>query len=291
MTLGYLNETGSFHLESRATLREATPGMMMDLLFAGRIDEYLREAALGPNALCLFVHIPKTAGTSLRTELAGVLQPDANIVVDYTDTSRSFHDRMDDAVEMFLADARVSRPRFASGHILARHVNRIRGACPGTRLVTFLRDPVARVISDYRYQRSPRHPVHADFIARVPSLEAYLGIRAERNKMVQHLVPADILLQADPEECTDYVMRNYAFVGVQEMYPISFRTLTTLIGAPSWPKVRENVNSENEAERQVPAETALQIRAANALDQALYDRVLQGWQAVREKLAQQLAAA
>lgn len=265
--------------------------MLMDLLFDGRVAEYMAAAAVPPGGLCLFVHVPKTAGTSLRAELADILQPDANIVVDYTDTSRSFHARMDEAVDMFLGYAEAEAPRFASGHILARHVNRIRAARPGTRLVTFLRDPVARVVSDYRYQRSPRHPVHAEFAARVPDLDAYIAMRAEANKMTQHLVPADILQAGDPAECVDYVMRTYAFVGLQEMYPISFRALTTLLGEPRWPQIRENVNSDNESERTIPADLAARIRAANALDDALYQHVLQGWRRARDTLSVKLAGA
>jgi hypothetical protein len=262
--------------------------MLMDLLFEGRFDSYFRDAAIGDD-LCVFVHVPKTAGTSLRGEIAQILQPDINIAVDYTDTTRSFHERMDEAVEMALVEAATSHLRFASGHILARHVSRIRARVPNAKFVTFLRDPVARVISDYRYQRSPRHPVYQDFIAKVPDLDAYLELRAERNKTAQHLVPADILLGGDPAECVDYVMRTYAFIGVQEMYPISFRTLTTLCGERRWPKLRENVNSENEAERNVSHEVAQRIRALNPIDCAIYDAIFPRWQQVRDRLAKYLA--
>lgn len=259
----------------------------MELLLTGRFDEYFRQAAIG-DELCVFVHVPKTAGTSLRGEIAQLLQPDVNIAVDYTDTTRSFHERMDEAVDMFLAEAASARIRFASGHILARHAQKIRAAYPQARFVTFLRDPVHRVISDYRYQRSPRHPVHAEFIRQVPDLDAYLELRPERNKTAQHLVAPDVLLGGDPAECVDYVMRNYAFVGMQEMYLISFRTLTTLIGAPSWPKLRENVNTDNDAERQVAPDLVERIRAANSLDVAIYDAFFPRWQQVRETLARRI---
>jgi hypothetical protein len=262
--------------------------ILMDLLFEERFAEYLREASLA-DRLCIFVHVPKTAGTSLRSELALRLQPDANIAVDYTDTSRSFHERMDDAVRDFL-DTEVARGvRFASGHILGRHAARIRCDRPDARFVTFLRDPVQRVVSDYRHQRSPRHPVHAEFIARVPSLEAYLDIRWERDKAAQHLIAPEVLIAADPEECVDYLLRSYAFIGVQEMYPISFRTLTALIGQPAWPKLRENVNADDDAERQVTPELAARIRAANPIDTALYEAVFPRWQTVRDALARHLA--
>jgi hypothetical protein len=87
----------------------------------------------------------------------------------------------------------------------------------------------------------------------------------------------------------DYVMRTYAFIGVQEMYPISFRTLTTLCGERRWPKLRENVNSENEAERNVSHEVAQRIRAVNPIDCAIYDAIFPRWQQVRDRLAKYLA--
>jgi hypothetical protein len=263
--------------------------MLMDLLFEGRFEEYLEAAALPPEGLCLFVHVPKTAGTSLRAELARLLRPDANIVVDYTDTDRSFHERMDEAVARFLAPGPARPPRFASGHILERHVRRISAARPGTRLVTFLRDPVARVVSDYRYQRSPRHPVHAEFAARVPDLASYIDLRWEANKMAQHLVPAELVQAGDPARCVDFVMRHYAFIGVQEFYALSFRALTALLGAPGWPSIRENVNGEDPSERAVPDELAARIRAANALDDAIYQHVLRGWQRGQPTLVPKLA--
>lgn len=263
--------------------------MLMELLFEGRVDDYLGAAALPPDGLCLFVHIPKTAGTSLRAEIAKMLQPDVNIVVDYTEIDRTFHARMDEAVGRFLAPSSGRLPRFASGHILERHVRRICAARPDTRLVTFLRDPVARIVSDYRYQRSPRHPVHAEFAARVPDLAAYIDLKWEANKMTQHLVPADMLLAGDPAQCIDYVMRHYAFIGLQEMYALSFRALTTLLGEPRWASIRENVNAEDEEDRAVPPELAARIRAANALDDALYQHVLQGWRRSNATLVQTFA--
>lgn len=262
--------------------------MLMDLLFDGQIEAYFEAGALrtGP---CVFVHVPKTAGTSLRNELASFLQPDINIMVDYTDTSRSFHDRMDDAVDRFLDIAEGIGVRFASGHILARHVARIGARLPETRFVTFLRDPVQRIVSDYRYQRSPKHPVHAEFIDRMPTLEHYIQVVPEQNKMAQHLVPLSILGHADPAECVDSVMRNYAFVGIQDMYPVSVRTLTTLLGNPLWPKLRQNVNEDGDAATVTP-DMANTIRALNPIDTALYDHFAGKLGAVRERLNSHFAS-
>jgi hypothetical protein len=160
--------------------------MLMELLFQGRFDEYLREAAVGDGAL-VFVHVPKTAGSSLRGELAARLQPDINIEVDYKDATRLFRDKMDDAVRDFLAGP-AQNVRFASGHLMGRHVAQMRTAMANARFVTFLRDPVDRVVSDYRYQRSPKHPPHPQFREKYPTLEASLEFKGDRNKAAQHLI-------------------------------------------------------------------------------------------------------
>jgi limonene-1,2-epoxide hydrolase len=260
----------------------------MKLLFEGSFQAYFRAASLA-SAPCVFVHVPKTAGTSLRREIAALMQPDVNIVVDYTDTARSFHERIDAAVDEFLLRHAEEPVRFASGHIFARHVERIAAATPDTRFVTFLRDPVSRVVSDYLYQRSPKHPPHEEFAARVPDLDTYLTLPSERNKMAEHLVPRDMMIAGDTEACVRYLLSAYAFIGVQELYPLGFRALTRLVGTASWPKVRENVGSGDEAERAVPPDLAERVRAANPIDVALYEAVAPRWARVREALAKHLA--
>ena len=264
--------------------------MSMPLLFAGRTSDYLRAARLdqGP---CIFVHVPKTAGTSLRAELAAILSPDINIHVDYTDTTRSFSDRIDDAVERFLEQAGPRGIRFASGHILARHVTRIAQRLPQTRFITLLRDPVARVVSDYRHQRSHRHPGFEAFRSRVPTLEAYLDLRWEMDKAALHLLPQDILAQRDAAAAIAHVMDRFAFVGVQEMYDLSFRTLTSLAGSPRAPRLRANVNTDEDGVEVVTPELAERIRALNPLDCALHDHVTQRLQAAAPALAPALVAA
>jgi len=71
------------------------------------------------------------------------------------------------------------------------------------------------------------------------------------------------------------------------MYPLSFRTLTALIGEPAWPKLRENVN-RNEEEENLSPELAAEVREANAIDAALYEAVFPRWRAIRDALAAHL---
>jgi hypothetical protein len=267
----------------------ATVSWPLELLFTGRVAEYLTAARLGDGP-CILVHVPKTAGTSLRAELAALLPPDINIHVDYTDASRSFSDRLDDAVARFIERAEPEGIRFASGHIQARHVTRIADRLPQARFVTMLREPAARVVSDYRHQSSPRQPGFEAFRARVPDLEAYLGLPGERDKAAIHLLPPDLRRRGDAAACIDYITRRFAFVGIQEMYQECFRLLTALTGQARAPRLRENVGLDGPTDGAVPPELAERIRALNPLDSAIHDHFSARFRAVRGVVAEALAA-
>ena len=258
--------------------------MRLPLLFEQKFDEYFATTSPG-HPLWLFVHVPKTAGSSLRAELAGMLRPEANIHIDHGDSTKPFRDRFDEAVANFIAEARQRPFRFASGHIDMAQVQRIRDALPDVRCVTMLRHPVARFVSDFRYQRSPMHPTHAEFRRRVPTLEDYVAFRSEWNKTARHLVPSALVDRGDAVSCIDHIMRTYDFVGIQEMYPLSFRTLTTLVGEPRLATQMLRVNEVTDANRvELSPVLAREIEANNLLDMAIYDTILDRFRMVRDPL-------
>jgi len=258
--------------------------LRLPLLFGRQFAEYFAPAGPG-QPLWLFVHVPKTAGSSLRAELAELLRPEANIHIDHGDTRKTHHERFDQAVADFIAKARQRHFRFASGHLDSAQASRICDALPEVRRVTMLRHPDARFVSDFRYQRSPMHPTHEEFRRRMPTLEDYVGFRTERNKTARHLVPRDLVDGGDAAACIDHVLQNFDFVGIQEMYPLSFRTLTTLVGEPrsATRTLRANeVTAENRVEL-APA-MAREIEANKPLDMAIYETMLQRFRAIRAPL-------
>lgn len=237
-------------------------------LARGDVATYLRRNADAPDATWLFLHIPKTAGSSFRSELARRLKPEANITVNYADDSRSHNEKLQAAVEAFCA-AQASAPvRFASGHLSRGLMAEIEAGVVNPRLVTMLRDPVARVVSDYRYQRTPAHPPHRSFIERYPRFEAYLESRESQNKMTA-------FLRRDPQQSVDDIVadinRSFAFVGITELYTLSFRLLTALLGAVAAPALHERRTDSND-DNQIPNLEALRPRIAelNRFDMAIY---------------------
>ncbi|MBW6396659.1 sulfotransferase family 2 domain-containing protein [Roseomonas sp. HJA6] len=250
--------------------------MSMRLLLDGNFNHYF-DPQRTKGALWLFQHVPKTAGSSLREEIAGALRenrPATNIHVDGMDLAIPFHDRLDRAVEDFATRCADNSYRFASGHIFARHVARIRAAAPQTRLFTYLRDPVSRFISDYRYQRSPMHPGHEAFRREVPTIEAFLARGWTANQMTQYLLPLDHLLD------------TFEFVGLQDDYDTSFRILTRLIGIQREPSLRERTNpptQDNPAD--IDPTLAARIEAAHAFDRSLFEELRRRLDMVKDDLA------
>jgi hypothetical protein len=120
-------------------------------LVAGRFADYFNSITTPRGAPWLFVHVAKTAGTSLRQDINRVLRPATHITVRGPNLGRNRDDMFDEAVEAFLQRHAATPYRLASGHLRARHTEKLRAALPGLRCCTMVRDPLARLISDYRY--------------------------------------------------------------------------------------------------------------------------------------------
>lgn len=248
---------------------------MLNHLLDGRFDEYLEATRRGAK-LWLFVHVPKTAGSSLSSEFAADLRPYHNIHIEHGDRARSAKERFDDAVAAFLQEAKTRTFRSASGHLWQQHAQTIRKELPGVRMVTLLREPAARVLSDYNYQRSPMHPLHEEVIARTPDFMSFAEQPGPRNRMARHLVPLAMIRQERLADAVEHVRRTFAFIGLQERYDLYFRLLTLLTtGRAKEPGDKKRVNEAKETAA-LSAEQLARVRELNRVDFAIYDAVA-GW--------------
>jgi hypothetical protein len=222
------------------------------------------EATRDPEALWLFIHIPKTAGSSLSNELARLRRPYRNIHIDYTDRDVPHAEQMQRAVDRFIADAKAKPFRAASGHITMEHARQIRAEIPGTKLFTFVRETAARVISDYRYARTPKHPPYQEFIAAYPDIESYVRDPRSQNKMSLHVGGGDLAK----------VFAEFDFIGALELYPLSFNLLFSLMGEDVLPQLHERKTPQT-ADNEVATSNKLDelIRSVNQDDVRLFDAV------------------
>lgn len=205
------------------------------------------------------VHIPKTAGTSLRSALAGGFGE--GLRLDYDDRP--------------LTLPRWQRQRLALGHAL-RHAGRpLEARCiyghflplkyrwrRGAEFITWLRDPVQRVVSRYHhYLRdcAAGEIAHARW-GLVPglSLEAFCRLPHYQNLYAQYL--------------WGFGLGNFDFIGFVERFPEDLARLAERYRLPALKAVTVNTNPQRESEGYaVPSRTAALIRDLNARDCALYD--------------------
>jgi len=94
--------------------------MGVGLLFDSTLDRFLEAEGDRPGALWFFQHIPKTAGSSFRGELAERLRPSKNLAVDYRKGEDTLQAQRDAVLEQFLEEA-------AAGGVMAAP-----GRCPPT---------------------------------------------------------------------------------------------------------------------------------------------------------------
>lgn len=221
--------------------------------------------------LLFFMHIPKTAGSSLSADLREALPPYRNLDVDFHRTDIPVADRLRAAVDAFATADEVNDFASASGHIPFALAGPILRARPDLRMVTILRDPVARVVSDYRYQRTEMHPPHLQFRARFPTLESYVEHPVSQNKMTTFVAGQNITEQ----QMLNRVEQAFAFIGLLEFYDFSVSTLFALAGRASPSTGRHLRRTPDNAETAVTLTPCLERRIieTNSLDRALYCHV------------------
>lgn len=178
--------------------------------------------------LAWFLHIPKTAGSSFRADLARRLNPhDSVVLIDPALEGFKGRRRELEAMRLFIQRNSERPLRLGMGHVQRRNLGPILAGTRPVRLITMLRDPVARVISDFRYARTPAHPAYQQFIAKFPRFEDYLDSSGSQNKMVA-------FLRLDDTETVPAIAqrmaREFAFIGFTEHYSASIRLLDRVLG-------------------------------------------------------------
>ena len=261
---------------------------MLSDLFAGKFDRYFEQASRG-TALWLFVHVPKTAGSSLEVDLATFLKPFANISIDYTDTTKPYQVLLDEAVQRFIATHQQTPYQGAGGHIIARHTQMVRQMVPDVRCFSMLRNPINRLISDYRYQRSDMNLARDAFIRTTPDFDTYVARKHVHNKTAIALVPRNLVEEGNIPAAVTHLLENYTFIGLQEMYPLCVRALTTLMGNPRAPEARVRINTAHADQVVLTPDKEAELRRLNAVDFGLFNAMMERWKPIRDDLRAYLA--
>lgn len=203
----------------------------------------------------VFVHIPKTAGTSMRNMLVAALPAATKIFHYHEDTAKisgTFTNAFTSGIvtpEKLLAHRstlRRDQQLLVCGHFPVSDLTR---AFHPASFVTFLRDPVDRVVSNYRY--SVKSGTFAG------SFADFYESADQINVQCRQLRGADL--------------RDIGFIGLVERMPEMVRALSRHLGVELRPRV-DNVTSHF-PRLPIDAATRSRILALNHDDLCLYQHI------------------
>lgn len=223
------------------------------------------------DGMWIFQHVPKTAGSSITAALSAHAAPYTNIAADRQSDVPIRHQYRELAGSVPL-ERRDVPMRSVSGHLWKADVDVLLSRSPDARLFTFVREPVRRVISDFRYSRTPAHAQWEKQLAEFPNLDAYIeGSPAVRNKTTFFLAG---VRDGDPAEIVPWILQRFDYIGLLEEMTLSHTILSRLLRMDN-AEVEHRRSTEDMAEnseKPSPDQIA-RIKAMNDLDAALFSRV------------------
>ncbi len=224
------------------------------------------------------IHIPKTAGSSLRSNLCddvrqlrggnfgiiGILPPAG--CDDYFGGLRaSFAEHFPLIFKEGL--------QFVSGHYRYRDIADLLAPHRAeVTLVTFVRDPIWRTLSDYFYCVSDAHAARDAFVAEYPTFDDYMDVPGQMNKLQDYLCPDE---SASVNETLQSAIRNFDFIGVTENFENDFKGLMDGLELESAPRNRKNVNPNRSPILEAHAKYQDQLLSVLADEYVLYNGILE----------------
>ncbi len=216
--------------------------------------------------LC-FLHIGKTAGTSVQHALFETMHGTAIL-----------HELLQNFDTVTAAEVAIND--LVIGHFGYQHVAKLRA---DRFLMTFLRDPVERVISNYHFLRSgspiSRYSQRAIGAAKTLTLSEFIRCDEPGVRMITENFQAKTLafdIRPEHQHAIDDLHRQAAhnlstfdFVGIVEYFPESMLALSDALGREVAIK-RLNATSERSSAAEVAPDDLDLIRRLNVVDIALY---------------------
>lgn len=207
--------------------------------------------------LLVFVHVPRTGGTTLQRVISDRYPPDR--ILSFDDPARA-----EEAIAA-LSPAARDEVEAVVGHVhygIHRHFDQ------PARYLTMLRNPATRIASHFRYARSnPRHYLHVEVVER-----GYDLVRYARGELSDELRDGQVRMfsaDASLEEAKRVLAEEFDVVGLTERFDESLLLMQDALGWTTPYYARENRGPTSG--EPLTEEALSEIEAANPLDLALYD--------------------
>ena len=211
----------------------------------------------------LSIHIPKTAGSTFRTILDEL----------YGESLRPMYSLEETAPRLYHTVRLDPQTRSLHGHFQAGGFEE---RLPGAARITWLRDPVERIVSSYfQFQRHPESARESEFNERLFAERWSLLEFARREEMRRQV---RWYLNAVP-------LDEFLFIGISDRFEESMRLFRYLFRLPPPASGREshNTNPAKDTARDYPLPRPLRLEL-----EALYDEERHLYQLARDRLDQLL---
>lgn len=230
---------------------------------------------MGQHSL-VFLHIPKTAGTTLRDVIARQYPEEAIFVIGEDANG-------DIARFKTVSEATSSDIRVLSGHMsfgLHRYLP------PPVTYITVLRDPISRALSDYGFVKSnPYHPIY-ETVSKM-SLTEYMtsGITGQLSNGQTRLISGECkdgnigiptvreLTDRDYENALKNLSDFFSVAGTQERFLESLMAMRMMLGWRYPFHTKRNVTTKPLSETTLSVEDKALLKRINQYDTLLYEEV------------------
>jgi hypothetical protein len=219
--------------------------------------------AMAERAL-LFLHLPKTAGTTLNRILEWQYNPLSIFTIDPY-RIRATAERLAQ-----LSESRRRRIRVIRGHFYYG----LHDILPqGGTYITILRDPVARLFSSYYFvQRRPLHPLHRKVKGGRISVEDFIRLTLHRQnlqcRMIAGIKGGEEIDERALEKAKRHLADTFSVVGISDRFEESLMLMAATFG---WEVPFYESRKVAKSRPKRDPETVEMIRKHNRLDLELYE--------------------
>ena len=221
----------------------------------------------------LFLHIPKTAGTTLNNVFDNNLAAGSILDLYTEDQHRAFADVTYD---------HIARYSLVRGHVFIEDFAEILDGPVRFKVFTFLRDPIQRVISEYHFlRRWPKSHLYEYLNRNDVSLMEYVTstCRRLRNRGCNNMANSLSGVQgAGPEERLElawhHLKDRFCFFGILERFDESLLMLRKTMGLDNTFYEKQNVRIAHSNVLVTPEEYEV-LCEYNRFDLLLYERAVE----------------
>jgi hypothetical protein len=230
---------------------------------------------INPIQTVIFVHIPKAAGSTLKSIVTNQYKIDSLFLIDGDNPSNS--------IERFknLSKHERQNTKCLFGHMpfgIHEYIPQ------SSTYATMIRNPIDRIISHYFFVRkTPSHYLYKRVIDQNISLDEYVssGLSTELNNGQTRFLAGtrceDYPHEKCPIEILEIAKKNlidyFSYVGITEKFDESILLLKRVFGYQNVCYSLHNVNTNREPSNLIPESTKELIHQFNTLDVELYSFV------------------